>query len=173
VVVTVPGADARRHEVLLRGSMDVVDVSVAQGRAQVQVHDLKTGRQIPSGADVREHLQLGVYQTAVAAGAVDGPVRERLDLDVDVPVVPAGADLVQLRRDATGHQPGPKVQQQPAPGPDDPEAPGGPTWIEVRIGQAAEALTRERFVPTPGDACRYCEFHLVCPAQEQGAGVMR
>jgi len=31
----------------------------------------------------------------------------------------------------------------------------------------------EHFVPTPGDACRYCDFALVCPAQDAGQGVLR
>ena len=35
------------------------------------------------------------------------------------------------------------------------------------IGQVAEAIRREEFEPTPGYACRRCEFTAICPTQEE------
>src|SRR5699024_2045224 len=66
--VTVPiGGD----QVVLRGSMDRVEVD-ADGR--VHVVDLKTARNPVPRERVREHPQLGAYQVAVEAGAVEGLV---------------------------------------------------------------------------------------------------
>ena len=172
VTLEVAGADGAPRAVRMRGYMDVVTAELVDGVARVQVHDLKTGRGHPGDKDVERHLQLAVYQTVVAAGAVDRVAREALDVADDVAVEPGGASLVQLRHDAPRDAGGPRVQPQPVPAPADEAEPDGPTWIEVAIGAAADAVVNERFVPTPGPACRYCEFALVCPAKPAGAGVV-
>ena len=72
---------------VLRGLMDRVEID-ADG--QVLVVDLKTSKTPPTAGKVAEHVQLGVYQTAVQQGAVEGRS------------VSGGAELVQLRNDAKG-----------------------------------------------------------------------
>ena len=122
--------DAAGHdrEVVVRGSIDVLEVEVVEGQARVMVHDLKTGRALPSAAAVVDHAQLGVYQSAIAAGAADEVVRAALGLPDDdpLPVVAGGAALVQLRHDAPRGAGGPKVQLQPVPGPAAADHPGAP-----------------------------------------------
>jgi hypothetical protein len=194
----------RRHdrEVVVRGSIDVLEVEVVEGQARVMVHDLKTGRALPSAAAVVDHAQLGVYQSAIAAGAADEVVRAALGLPDDdpLPVVAGGAALVQLRHDAPRGVGGPKVQVQPVPGPaarpatlatptrrlrprrlrpTDADAAaagpagGGPTWVEVLLGESARGVREEQFGPTPGPMCQFCEFAVVCPTVEAGQPVLR
>jgi RecB family exonuclease len=135
--------------------LDRVEID-ALGR--VVVVDLKTGRTTPGGSKVREHPQLGVYQMAVAHGAV---------ADVcGADAVPGGAELVHLRHDAP-RQPAetPRVQRQEPPDSDD--AP-----VNEQLGAAVRTLREERFVATPGPACRYCEFRVCCPAQPEGLTIL-
>jgi hypothetical protein len=69
---------------------------------------------------------------------------------------PFGAALVQLRVEASR----PKVQIQEAINFED-----SPTWIEVKLGEAAEIIRSEAFVPQVNPSCRYCSYTLVCPTQ--------
>jgi RecB family exonuclease len=141
------------ERVLLRGFLDRVELD-SQGR--VVVVDLKTGRTTPSGAAVRQHPQLGVYQLAVAHGALSeltGPAAP-----------PGGAELVHLRHDAQGSGL-PRVQRQEPP--DEGDAP-----IHAQLASAVRALRDEEFVATPGDGCRYCEFRACCPAQPEGLTIV-
>jgi hypothetical protein len=77
-----------------------------------------------------------------------------------------GAVLVQLRIPAGKDDDGPKVQFQEAL---DTER---PTWIETRLGEAAELLRDEAFVATVGQGCRYCAYRTTCPAQPEGEQVL-
>ena len=47
-----------------------------------------------------------------------------------------------------------------------------PTWVEVKLGEAAGILRTERFVATVGPACRYCAFRRTCPAKSEGEQVL-
>jgi PD-(D/E)XK nuclease superfamily len=77
-----------------------------------------------------------------------------------------GAALVQLRVDAGKASGDPKVQFQEALGPDE------PTWVEVKLGEAARILRTEAFVATPGPGCSYCAYKSACPAKIQGEQVL-
>ncbi|MEU2562298.1 ATP-dependent DNA helicase [Streptomyces longispororuber] len=97
--------EAGPYEVRVRGSMDRVERD-ADGRAYVV--DFKTGKQVPSAAEVARHPQLAVYQLAVREGAADAL------FDGARPEA-GGAELVHLRQGAAKKDGGdalPKVQTQ-------------------------------------------------------------
>lgn len=162
--VTVPGGE---HGVRLIGSFDRIETD-ADGA--VHVADLKTQKQAVAQADLAAYPQLGVYQLAVSAGALaelPDDIRERTGLPPSgtAPVV-AGAELVLLRLpDRAG---GPRVQAQPALQTDD----DGGTWVGKELAVVEELVRAERFHPVPSDACRFCAFRSVCPADLEGAGVL-
>jgi RecB family exonuclease len=142
--------------VVLRGSMDRVEVDVD---GYVHVVDLKTSKTPPGASKVAEHVQLGVYQTAVAYGAVPGTSAS------------GGAELVQLRHDAKGASGTPLVQAQPALAPDDPGDPDR-SWMSRVLDASVARLVREDFSPRPNEWCRFCEFHAVCPTRDEGRQVV-
>ena len=116
-----------------------------------------------------DHPQLGVYQVAVREGALAdvgaGPgagAGPPLPLDRC-----GGAELVQLR--AAGKDGLAKVQQQPPLAVDS----SGATPIDHLLDAAVTAMTGEQFPPTPGDACRFCQFTTSCPTQDAGRQVLR
>jgi len=149
---------AAGEQVVIRGAMDRVEVD-ADGA--VVVVDLKTGKTAVTGEQVREHPQLGVYQLAVAHGAVDDLVDER---------APGGAELVYLRRDAGRSAPDrPKVMTQPAwePGSD-----AEPSTPEQQIDHAVRSIREERFHARVNAFCNSCEFRALCPAQAEGLSVL-
>ena len=154
-----------REGIRLRGSFDRVEVDVA---GSVHIVDLKTQRKKASAAELAAHPQLGVYQLALAHGALDGlPEEVRADAQLpaagEAPTV-GGAELVQLRFETKGL---PAVQAQAALEPDS----EGVTWIEAALTRAEMLVRAEQFHPTPGDACRYCPYTAVCPAVTQGVEV--
>jgi len=150
VDVVVPGGTVR-----LRGFMDRVELD-ADGR--VHVVDLKTGRKPFVAAKVKEHAQLGTYQLAVRAGALDETLPERPEV--------GGAELVMLRvDDAAGPAAGPKVQQQVALEP-------SPSWVEALLDTAVRRVLGESFPPTPQERCDRCAFRRCCPAQPDGRQVV-
>jgi RecB family exonuclease len=145
------------REVTVSGSMDRVERD-SEGRAHVV--DFKTGKSKASPAELREHPQLGVYQLAVQAGALD-------DLPAfggDRPA-PGGAELVQLRHDAGGL---PVVQQQAELTSDE----DGTTWVQGMVGDAAGRVLAEDFSPITGSGCDRCEFRKCCPAWPEGRQVV-
>jgi hypothetical protein len=97
-----------------------------------------------------------VYQLIVREGSLDGEPAPEV----------GGAALVQLRIPAGRTDDDPKVQFQEALGA------SSPTWIETRLGEAAQILRREEFVATVGPACRYCAYRTACPAQAEGEQVL-
>ncbi|MCW2672789.1 MAG: UvrD/REP helicase, partial [Frankiales bacterium] len=137
--------------VQLRGFMDRVETD-ADGR--VHVVDLKTGKTLPGRKEVEEHAQLGTYQLAVRAGALDEHLQD---------AVPGGAELVMLRLDDKDG--GPKVPQQPA-------LPDGRTWVEELLEKAVVRVLGESFPPTPQERCDRCAFRVACPAQPDGRQVV-
>ena len=147
VAIEVPSGTVR-----LRGYMDRVELDV-QGR--VHIVDLKTGKHPPSGSQLAVHPQLGTYQLAVRAGALDEQLPER-------PPV-GGAELVMLRLDGPD---GAKVPAQPA-------LPDGPGWVEELLETAVRRIVGEQFPPTPQERCDRCAFRSCCPAQPDGRQVVR
>ena len=153
------------HEVVLRGSMDIVEIEVGDHALRVHVADLKTGGSI-AAKDLPEHPQLGVYQAAVAHGAVAEAIAT-LGLP-DLPVESGGSSLVVLRADAPRGAAGPKVLEQAAItfGSDD------PAWIELPLAAAADVIRSERFWASPGSHCDLCAFRWQCPSQASGGPVV-
>ncbi|HEX5562938.1 MAG TPA: ATP-dependent DNA helicase [Nocardioidaceae bacterium] len=148
--VTLPDGQLVR----LNGYADRLELD-ADGR--VVVVDLKTTKHPPTGKELPDHPQLGLYQHAVAHGAVDDLVADL----VDGPATPGGAELVQLRKGLAG---GAKVQQQP------PQQPGedGCTTVERQLMLAAAVARGEVFDATPGRHCEHCSFHAACPTKAAG-----
>ncbi|MFJ7900947.1 ATP-dependent helicase [Streptomyces sp. NPDC096198] len=144
------------YQVRIRGSMDRVE---RDGEGRAYVVDFKTGKQVPSAAEVARHPQLAVYQLAVREGAVDDA------FDGDRPE-PGGAELVQLRHGAVKKDGGdtlPKVQAQ--------EPPDG-QWIGELLATAAGKVLDERFSPATGQHCTHCAFRASCSARPEGRPVV-
>ncbi len=129
--------------------------------------DLKNMRTAVPTAEIAEHGQLGIYQLLLQRG-------ETADA-TDLPPLPrevGGAALVQLRLDAGRGSTAAKIQlQEPLPA-----ASGGtdraPTWVEIRLGEAAEVLRSDTVRATPGPGCDFCSYAAACPAQGKGAPVI-
>ncbi len=169
VTVSLPDRPVR-----ITGRMDRVERD-ADGRARIV--DFKTGKTPPTAEELERHPQLGVYQLAITAGAVDDVVGfggRRPE--------PGGAELVHLRVDAArgrGQRRGatgttsdraalPKVQPQPVPetGTD------GLTWVGRIVAEAATRVLAEHFAPRPSEDCDRCDFRWACPARPEGRQVV-
>ena len=143
--------------VVLRGSMDRVEVD-ADGR--IYVVDFKTSKSAVPGPKLREHPQLGVYQLVVG----NGGVRE---LTPEPAPQCGGAELVQLRIPESAKNPGfPKVQPQ---GPPDPDV---PFFAYEQLAEAVTIVRTEQFDAIRGDACTFCSFRSLCPAQPEGQSIL-
>ncbi len=148
--VTLPDGERVR----LNGYADRLEIDDA---GRVVVVDLKTSKYPPTDKDLPANPQLGLYQHAVANGAVDDLVGEL----VEGQGVPGGAELVQLRR---GLASGAKIQkQQPQEAGE-----GGSTPVEVQLMRAARVARSEVYDATPGKHCDHCHFHAVCPTKAAG-----
>ncbi len=145
-------------EVLINGSADRVELD---GDGRVVVVDLKTTRSKPSGPDVRGHVQLTLYQYAVAAGALDLPEEGLTGLE------PGGAELIQLGLEDGSDSV--TCQEQEPHLPDGPER----TALRERIAHTARLLREERFPAVAGDHCRDCGFLPLCPAKTAPSAVER
>jgi len=153
--VTLP--DGQR--VRLNGYADRLELD-EDGR--VFVIDLKTSKYPPADKDLPANPQLGLYQYAVANGAVDGLLVGHPDRPSG-PVEPGGAELVQLRREVKG---GAKVQQQVPQEPDE----DGHLPVEKQLMEAVRVLRGEEFPARAGGHCDHCAFHAICPVK--GAGTV-
>ncbi len=141
------------EQVRLHGYADRLELDEA---GRVVVVDFKTTKYPPTG-DQADNAQLGLYQLAVASGAVDELVSETTG--ASGPVEPGGAELVQLRKDGDL---GPKVQPQPALA--ETEAP-----IHRQLAEAVGRVRREEFPAVPEqNRCRTCSFTALCPALNRG-----
>jgi len=143
-LVDVPVGD---DVVTLRGSMDRVEVD-AEGR--VHVVDFKTGAGKPTRAELETHAQLGVYQIAVAHGAVAGHDAS------------GGAELIHLRQELKSGPGMPVVQAQPPPSPDE------PFFAYDLLARSARTVRGEQFDATVNKRCERCAFRACCPAQGDG-----
>ncbi len=154
VVVTDPQGNL--DSASLRGYVDRLELDEDGG---LHIVDLKTEKRAKSAREVSEHHQLAVYQLAAEEGAFDDALG-LADGEAGPPV--AGAELVQLRIDAKGSDL-PKVQQQT---PEDSET------VRAALAHAVSVIRSESFIATPSeDACRFCSFQRVCPAQDVGRSV--
>jgi superfamily I DNA/RNA helicase/RecB family exonuclease len=134
--------------VRINGSIDRLERD-AQGRPVVI--DLKTGRHEPSKNDMLQLPQLGVYQAAIAAGAVD-------EEDFDRPHEPGGAALVQLRTKNKSV----KIQDQPALAEDD-------EWALDEVFTAAASMVGPEFLAVHGGPDNpSCALPSVCPIHSDG-----
>jgi RecB family exonuclease len=151
VSVTTPAGEA--DTILLTGFVDRVERDPSGRLVAIDLKNMKTA--VPAGK-IPEHGQLGVYQLLLQdrqSSAVVESKEKAASVDPGI-----GAALVQLRvEDTTGM---PKVQGQPAI-----DFGQSPTWIEQRLGEAAEIIRNESFIPIPGEECRFCSYHSVCPTK--------
>jgi superfamily I DNA/RNA helicase/RecB family exonuclease len=139
------------HQVRLHGYADRLELDED---GQVVVVDFKTTKYPPRGG-LEDNPQLGLYQLAVAAGAV-----EAVEGAPAGGVRPGGAELVQLRFDGDH---GPKVQPQ-SPLPDGDDVP-----VRRQLAQALERVRQEEFPAVPDQQrCRTCSFCTLCPALNRG-----
>ena len=133
----------------LSGFADRLELDAA---GRVVVIDLKTTKQHPSAEAVEEHPQLGLYQLAVANGAVDELVGS--------PAVAGGAELLQLRGPDVRSA---KVQRQEALAPEP-----GARPIELQLTEAVRRIREEDFPAQEGKHCDFCDFTALCPAKMSG-----
>ena len=162
--VQVPLPSGGDDTIGLRGFIDRVERD-AEGR--LVAIDLKNMRRGVPDKDIPEHGQLGVYQLILRHGGIPAEGSDEVGHLPDVaPVDVGGAALVQLRMPAQKDAVDPKVQFQEALGTE------SPTWIEIKLGEAAQVLRTEVFPATLGPACRFCAYRTSCPAQAEGEQVV-
>ncbi len=148
------------EQVRLTGYADRLELD---GAGHVVVVDLKTGRGKPSNKSVQRNVQLGLYQYAVDAGAVDGVLEEQVGTTPAPGPRAGGAELVQLGMlDEATHA---TVQPQ------DPQPDEGVAREELRghLGRVATLLRNESFPAVAGQHCRDCAFVSLCPIKSAGA----
>jgi superfamily I DNA/RNA helicase/RecB family exonuclease len=170
ITVTTPSGE--HDEVRLSGFIDRIERD-AEGRlVAIDLKNMRTA--VPTG-DIPEHGQLGVYQLLLQHGDVTV-----IDPDTATVTLPArprevgGAALVQLRLDAGRGSTAAKVQFQEALPTTDSSGPASPdpTWVEIRLGAAAEVLRSDTIRATVGPGCNHCSYATACPAQPEGAPVV-
>lgn len=115
---------------------------------RLRVVDLKTGSSKPRATDIAEHAQLGIYQVAVAEGALGEGGS-------------AGAALVHLGK--AGRVADAAVQHQPALA----DAPD-PRWAHHLLERTAEGMAAAVFPACEGSWCRTCPVAHSCPAKPEG-----
>jgi superfamily I DNA/RNA helicase/RecB family exonuclease len=146
-----PTFDVTVGRARLRGTIDRVEDA---GDGKVRVVDLKTGRRTASKAEGAEHPQLGAYQLAVEAGALDVPEGTRS----------AGAQLVYVGSTHVG----PAVVPQPALDP----APDGSSWARDLVEEAAGTMSAATFTARQNGLCEMCPVRRACPVQPEGRRVV-
>ncbi|MEU8224489.1 ATP-dependent DNA helicase [Kribbella sp. NPDC048915] len=142
--------DEEHPAVRVKGRMDRVE---KDPEGKVRVVDLKTGRSVPTKPALERHVQLAIYQRAIASRQL-----KKLGEDAES----GGAELVQLRHDDNGGFP--KVQ---------PQAPletgeDGRSWLDDAVDEAEETIRSEDFVAKRNDGCARCEARSLCPIQPEG-----
>ncbi len=146
-----PTFDVTVGRARLRGTIDRVEDA---GEGKVRVVDLKTGRRTATKAEGAEHPQLGAYQLAVEAGALDVPEGTRS----------AGAQLVYVGSTHVG----PAVVPQPALDP----APDGSSWARDLVEEAAGTMSAATFTARQNGLCEMCPVRRACPVQPEGRRVV-
>jgi len=151
--LVVPAPDGSTYEVVLGGSIDRLERDM---QGNLVVIDLKNMKNPPATKEIPEHAQLGVYQLFVREHGIDG------DPEGGV----GGAGLVQLRKAESSKSDAPKVQMQP------PLPSESPTWVELKLGEAAEIIRSETFEARRNQFCERCSYRTACPAQSEGLPVI-
>jgi RecB family exonuclease len=148
-VATETDVSAQAGGALVQGRLDRVD------RAEdgsLVVIDFKTGTSTPTNADAASNPQLGVYQWAVAQGALRGAEPARA----------GGGMLVHLgvagERARTQHQPALRDS-------------GDPEWPRRLVDQVADGATQAAFAAFVNSGCGGCPVRTSCPAQPAGGQV--
>ena len=130
----------------LRGRVDRLE---RDGAERLVIVDIKTGKTPVSKDDAQQHVQLAMYQLAVAEGMVAGPGG----------VEPGGARLVYLGKNGPA---GVTEREQ------DPLTPAAcDEWREL-VRRAAEATIGPQFVARRNDGCSHCPIRPCCPAHSAG-----
>ncbi|HEY0217925.1 MAG TPA: PD-(D/E)XK nuclease family protein, partial [Cellulomonas sp.] len=102
--------------------------------------------------------QLGAYQLAVDAGAVEGlPPGARSD----------GAQLVFV---SDVNKSTAALREQPSLGPDAPDA---PSWARTHIEEVAERMAASSFAATANTLCDRCPVRRSCPLRDEGGQVVQ
>ncbi|MFW6598443.1 ATP-dependent helicase [Propionibacteriaceae bacterium Y2011] len=157
------------ESIMINGTIDRLEQDQL---GRIHVIDFKTGRSTPRAADVATMEQLGLYQLAVAQGALDC-------VPAGAPL--AGAELVYLRHDAprrTGvarsfAQASFVEQPWPDGAPEEgDQQPGVTSWVHDQLARAARIIRAEAWDARVNDGCRYCPFAGSCPAQSRGKQVV-
>lgn len=123
----------------------------------VRVVDLKTGRSAPSAQEAQTNPQLGAYQLAVDAGAVEGLPPEARS---------AGAQLVFV---SDVNKAKAALRAQPELGPDSAD---DPSWARAHIEQVAERMAASSFAATVNPLCDRCPVRRSCPLRDEGGQVV-
>jgi superfamily I DNA/RNA helicase len=146
---------------VVRGTLDRVERATAPDAAgeaiPVRVVDLKTGRSAPSAQEAQTNPQLGAYQLAVDAGAVEGLPPEARS---------AGAQLVFV---SDVNKAKAALREQPALGP---ESADDPSWAREHIEQVAERMAASSFAATVNPLCDRCPVRRSCPLRDEGGQVV-
>ncbi len=159
VMVDLPGHDDP-VQVRLTGQMDRVE---RDSEGKTWIVDFKTGKNPPTRSEIDRHVQLGVYQVASRAGALDDLSPESAGAAV------GGAELVHLRKDELGDTGHPKVQRQTSI---ELAGDGEPNWVQEALLLADELVRAEHFSARLSKHCGWCEFRGSCPAQPEGRQVI-
>ncbi len=155
-IVNVPSVDGF-EQVSLTGYIDRVERDSNGNLVPIDLKNMRFG--VPD-REIPEHGQLGVYQLMLREGGLTATPEVNGE-----PAEVGGAALVQLRLPAGKGSADPKVQFQPAL----PQE--WPTWVELKLADAARVLRTEDFTATAGPACRFCAFKTSCPAWAAGEPV--
>lgn len=139
------------------GAPDVPRAADGPDPVPVRVVDLKTGRTAPTAQEATTNPQLGAYQLAVDAGAVEG---------LPPGAVSAGAQLVYV---SDVNRAKAAVREQPALGPDTPDA---PSWARTHIEEVAERMAASSFAATANPLCDRCPVRRSCPLRDEGRQVV-
>lgn len=150
--VDLPARSDGEHPLQLTGSIDRLE---ADAEGLPYVVDLKTGKVLPTKAEAEQHAQLGTYQAAIRAGALDGVEGLRH------PRSPAGAALVGIGKETVKPS---LIVQGPVQDGDD--------WATELVADAAQRMAAASFLAEheQGAATR-CAHPGVCPLCSQGRSV--
>jgi RecB family exonuclease len=132
--------DAEHPGVRVRGRVDRLERD-AEGR--LVIVDVKTGKSPVTKDEAQRHAQLGLYQLAIAEGALPGGER------------PGGGRLVYV---AKPNASGATEREQSAL-----TADGATEWRQT-VQQAAGATAGPQFVARINDGCAHCPMRAACPA---------
>ncbi len=159
----VRGPEGKTDTVVLRGQIDIIALETENA---FYIADLKTTSKssAPTQKKTEVNLQLGLYQAAVEKQLIKAV--EIPNAQPEIQVVAGGAELVLLRSRKAGGEP--STRTQPPVNLREAE----PSWIESKMFDAAELVRGEKFVPTLGDACKFCPIKNACPLTPNGKPVI-